>query len=94
MTIPDLEPAQFADMYSQTIAYGLFAARINEPEAKQFTRKDAVWSLPKTNPFLRDLFSQIAGATLDDRIAWAVDDIANLLARSDMAAILERFRQA
>ena len=78
-------------MYSQTIAYGLFAARINEPEAKQFTRKDAVWSLPKTNPFLRDLFNQIAGATLDDRIAWAVDDIANLLARSDMAAILEDF---
>ena len=55
------------------------------------TRKDAVWSLPKTNPFLRDLFNQIAGATLDDRIAWAVDDIANLLTRSDMAAILEDF---
>lgn len=89
--IPDLEPGQFADMYAQTIAYGLFAARVNEPEGKDFTREKAAWTLSRTNPFLRELFNQIAGPGLDERIAWAVDDLANLLARADMAAILEDF---
>ena len=59
--IPDLEPGQFADMYAQTIAYGLFAARVNDPEAKEFSREKAAWTLPKTNPFLKELFNQIAG---------------------------------
>ncbi|MBE0436589.1 MAG: N-6 DNA methylase, partial [Methylomicrobium sp.] len=89
--IPDLEPGQFADMYAQTIAYGLFAARVSEPEDKDFSREKAAWTLPKTNPFLRELFNQIAGPGLDERITWAVDDLANLLSRADMAAILEDF---
>ncbi len=81
-------------MYAQTIAYGLFAARVNEPEAKEFTREKAAWTLPKTNPFLRELFNHIAGPGLDERIAWAVDDLANLLSRADMAAILEHFGES
>ena len=85
-----LTPAQFADMYAQTLCYGLFAARCNATGAG-FTRQSAASQLPKTNPFLRKLFHQIAGPDLDDRIAWAVDQLAQLLARADMGAILETF---
>ena len=88
--IESLTPAQFADMYAQTLAYGLFAARCNAP-AQGFTRQKAASALPKTNPFLRRLFHSIAGPDLDERIAWAVDQLAELLARADMAAILEDF---
>lgn len=91
--IGDLSVDQFADMYSQTIAYGLFAARCNHA-GHGFTRQHAGHELPKTNPFLRKLFNTIAGADLDDRIAWAVDDLAELLARADMEAILEDFGRA
>ena len=88
--IESLTVEQFADMYAQTLAYGLFAARCNA-SAQGFTRQIAASALPKTNPFLRKLFNTIAGPDLDERIAWAVDQLAQLLARADMAAILSDF---
>ncbi|MBA7620135.1 hypothetical protein ES703_27479 [subsurface metagenome] len=89
--IPDLQVDYFADMYAQTIAYGLFAARCTAPENKDFTRQNATYLLPKTNPFLRKLFNTIAGPDLDDRIAWSVDDLAQVLAQADMEAVLKDF---
>lgn len=91
--IADLTVDQFADMYAQTIAYGLFAARCNH-QGSRFSREHAGRELPRTNPFLRRLFNTIAGVDLDNRIAWAVDDLAELLNRADMAAILEDFGKA
>jgi len=89
--IPGLTVSQFADMYAQTIAYGLFAARIGWPGEGQFGRMNAAWLLPKTNPFLRSLFVHMAGPDLPDNIAWLVDDLAQLLAYTEMSAILEDF---
>ena len=87
----DLNSDQFADMYAQTICYGLFAARCAKPDDKPFTRMKAPYLLPKTNPFLRRLFNDIAGPELDARIAWAVDDLAELLNRAEIATILKDF---
>jgi predicted helicase len=89
--IPDLSVEYFADMYAQTIAYGLFAARCTAPDKKDFTRQNAAYLLPKTNPFLRKLFNHIAGPELDDRIAWLVDDLAQVLTQADMEAVLKDF---
>lgn len=87
----DLTPEQFADMYAQTICYGLFAARCNADPTEKFTRQSAGYALPKTNPFLRKMFNYIAGTELDERIVWAVDDLAELLNRTDIEAILKDF---
>ena len=87
----DLSPESFADMFAQTIAYGLFAARCNVKAEGPFIREHAAYDLPKTNPFLRRMFSQIAGPDLDERIVWIVDDLTNLLDRTDMSAILHDF---
>ena len=89
--LPDLTYEQFADMYAQTICYGLFAARCNSKPGAAFTREHAAYDIPKTNPFLRKMFGYIAGPDLDERIVWVVDDLAELLNRSDMAAILQDF---
>ena len=89
--IPDLDEKQFADMFAQTLAYGLFAARIHTPPNKAFTREMAAYNLPKTNPFLRKLFAEIAGINMPDSIAWAVDDIVELLKHADMFEILKDF---
>jgi predicted helicase len=87
----DLTPEQFADMYAQTICYGLFAARCNAGGAERFTRQSAGFALPRTNPFLRKMFNYIAGADLDERIVWAVDDLTELLHHTDMEAVLKDF---
>ncbi|MBM4095007.1 MAG: DNA methyltransferase, partial [Planctomycetes bacterium] len=89
--IPDLDEKQFADMFGQTLAYGLFAARRHAPPDEPFSRKMAAYSLPKTNPFLRKLFAEIAGVDMPDSIAWAVDDVVELLKHADMAEILTDF---
>lgn len=88
--LPNLTPDGFADLYSQTIAYGLFTARCYY-NTKPFKRKKASYAIPKTNPFLRQIFDRIGGINLDERIVWAVDDLAELLNRTDMSAILQDF---
>ena len=45
--IPDLDERQFADMFAQTLAYGLFAARVHVPPGKPFSREMAAYNLPK-----------------------------------------------
>ncbi|MFO7898538.1 MAG: hypothetical protein R6V58_05710 [Planctomycetota bacterium] len=95
--IPDLDKpakaAEFADMYAQTIAYGLFAARCNHTgRPGSFKRLGAAGEIPKTNPFLRTLFNTITGPDLDDEpYAGFVDDLVQLLAYTDMDAVLEEF---
>ena len=89
--IPDLEEKPFADMFAQTLAYGLFAARVHTPPGKDFCREMAAFTLPKTNPFLRKLFSEIAGVDMPETIDWAVDDLVSLLNHADLAAVLKDF---
>ena len=89
--IPDLDEERFADMFAQTLAYGLFAARVHTPPGKDFSREMAAFNLPKTNPFLRKLFSEIAGVDMPETIDWAVDELVDMLNRTDMAAVLRDF---
>ena len=96
--IPDLDlpekTPEFADMFAQTIAYGLFAARCNHDDSQPFKRLGAASAIPKTNPFLRKLFETITGTDLDDEpYAGFVDDLVQLLNHADMEAILEHFGQ-
>ena len=91
--IPDLPVEQFADMFAQTLAYGLFAARVeHEPVRGRFRRLAAAAEIPKTNPFLRRLFATITGPDLDDEpYGGLVDDLTQLLADTDMEAVLAGF---
>ena len=50
--IHDITPKGFADVYAQTIAYGMFAARLHDATLETFTRQEAAELIPKSNPFL------------------------------------------
>ncbi len=90
--LPDLTEEDFADMFAQTLAYGLFSARIMGGGAKHFDRADAQKHIPKTNPFLRDFFYLITGPDLDDEpFAGFVADIVQTLSLTDVYALLENF---
>ncbi|HEX5398620.1 MAG TPA: type ISP restriction/modification enzyme [Verrucomicrobiae bacterium] len=82
---------EFADMFAQTLAYGLFSARAASYGVK-FTREKAQKLIPRTNPFLRTFFEQITGSALDDEpFAGFVEDLIQTLDHADMARILEDF---
>ena len=89
--IHDLTEKQFADIYAQTITYGLFAARLNDTSLENFSRQEAAFLVPKTNPFLLKLFSYIAGPDIDTRIEWIVDELADVFAACDIAELLQTF---
>ncbi len=79
LLISTLTPTDFADMYAQTLAYGLFAARCTLPNATNFSRHTAVDALPRSNPFLVQLFHHVASPTLETNVTYILDDIATLL---------------
>lgn len=89
--IHDIQPKQFADIYAQTIAYGMFAARVHDKELDTFSRQEAAEKIPKSNPFLRKLFQYIAGYDLDHRIVWIVDELADVFRATDVKALLKGF---
>ena len=74
-----LTPDDFADMYAQTLAYGLFAARCILPNGTGFSRHTAAATLPKSNPFLIQLFHHVDSPTLEKNVTYILDDIEILL---------------
>ena len=91
--IHDLTPEGFADIYAQTIAYGMFAARLHDPTPETFSRQEAATLIPKTNPFLRQIFQSIAGYDLDERIAWIVDELAATFRVTNIVTIMGTYSQ-
>lgn len=89
--IHDIKPEDFSDIYAETIAYGMFAARLHDTTLDTFSRQEALELLPKSNPFLRALFGYVAGHDLDDRIAWIIDDLARVFQACDIASIMRGF---
>ena len=94
--IPDLAETskipEFADMYAQTLAYGLFAAWVNHKGLKPFDRQGAAADIHRTNPFLSSLFHELTGPRFDRELyAGYVDDIVRLLAHAEKGAVLEHF---
>ena len=91
MLINDIDNKTFADIYAQTIAYGMFAARYHDPNLATFSRMEAAELIPKSNPFLRKLFQYIAGFDADNNLLWIVDELVNIFLYSDVAQIMQNF---
>ena len=89
--IHTISEREFADIYAQTIAYGLFAARIQNANGSEFNRQKAASLIPQSNPFLRKLFQYVSGYDVDKRIEWIVDALSLVFRHTDMAAVLSNF---
>jgi predicted helicase len=92
--IHDITPKSFADVYAQTIAYGLFAARYHDSTLPTFSRQEAYDLIPKSNPFLKKLFGYIAGLDVDDRIKWIVDDLIQIFLACNVEKMLKDYGKA
>ena len=91
--IQELTPTDCADIYAQTIAYDMFAARLHDDTPEDFSREEAARLIPKTNPFLRQIFNNLAGNDLDERITWVVDDLVTVFAATDIKKIMSSYGQ-
>ncbi len=99
--IPDLadeqQTPQFADLYAQTLTYGLFAARCHHLRFGKgaFDLIKAAQEIPRTNPLLRQLFNAITGLDFDlEPYAGFVNELVAVLDHSAIDTVLEDFGQA
>ncbi|MBU0988121.1 MAG: N-6 DNA methylase, partial [Proteobacteria bacterium] len=87
--ISGLTQEDFADLYSQTVTYGLFAARTRSENS--FNRKLAYDNIPRTIGILRDVFQFVSLGDLPAQMEWIIDDIAEVLAVADVKKLLLQF---
>ena len=95
--VHDLDEGGFADMYAQTIAYGLLSSRITDPEKK--TADDFAAHM-RTNPFLKELMETFlhlggrkgkAGGPGIDFDELGVSDVMELLDDANMEEVVRDF---
>ena len=92
----DIDNDKFADMYSQTIAYGLFTAKIGHaqnPGQFAFNRTTASIYISDRIPFLKGLFDLVLGTDSVSKIHKSIENLIDLFNTIDMTNILENFGQ-
>ncbi len=91
LLVHDLTPEAFADMYAQTLVYGLFVARYHDESPESFTRSKARDLIPISNPFLRHFFDHIAGADFDQRLAYIVNELCEIFQVADIQQLMSQY---
>lgn len=89
--IATLTEKQFADLYAQTVTYGLFAARTRADG--DFNRRLAFDYIPHTIGILRDVFRFISLEEPPKSLHTIVDDIAEILNVADAGKILHEYQR-
>jgi hypothetical protein len=87
--IAGLTPEDFADMYAQTVTYGLFAA--SSRHEGEFNRKAAFDCIPPTIGILRDVFRFISLEEPSEQLSWIIDDISEVLSVANVKKLLHRY---
>ncbi len=84
----DLSIEQFADLYAQTLVYGLFVARYHDESPKTFSRTEARERIPASNHLLQQFFDHIAGANFEKRLSFIVDELCDVFIHADVHALV------
>jgi len=87
--ISSLNLEDFANLFSQTITFGLFAARLRS--SSEFNRFNAFKTIPSTIGILKNIFRFISSNDLPKNMEWIIDDIAELLKNTDVTKIVDNY---
>jgi len=87
--ISGLSEDEFADLYAQTITYGLFAARTRANNS--FNRRLAYSLIPLNIGILRDVFQFISLGKPTEQMEVIIDDIASVLNATNVQSILMQY---
>ena len=92
--VHDLDESDFADMYAQTIVYGLFSARCLDKTPDTFSVEEAISLIPNTNPFLKNMMRDCCAVPQGGGISFdelGVADVVDMFAKVDAAKIAADF---
>lgn len=91
--VHDLSLEAFADIYAQTMVYGLFVARYHDETPDDFSRQEARDLVPASNPLLRHFFDHLVGADFDKRLEHIVNELCEVFCHSDVQALMKEYFQ-
>ncbi len=91
LLVHDLKLEAFADMYAQTLVYGLFVARYYDDSPDTFSRQEARELVPASNPFLRHFFDHIAGPDFDERLSYIVDELCEVFQHANTKKLIDDY---
>lgn len=94
--IHDMTETQFADMYAQTVVYGLFSARCMDDTQEDFSAAEAVDCIPNTNPFLKSLMRECLGSQSRSVLSFdelEIGNVVDLLKHTKTDAIIADFNR-
>jgi len=89
--VHDLTLDSFADMYAQTLVYGLFVARYHDDTPDNFSRQEARDLVPKSNPLLRHFFDHIAGTDFDSRLEHIVNELCEVFTHANIPELMKEY---
>ncbi|MEK7193627.1 MAG: type ISP restriction/modification enzyme [Patescibacteria group bacterium] len=91
LLVHDLTHESFADMYAQTLVYGLFIARYYDNTEKDFSRREAIDLIPASNPFLGHFFDHIAGRNFEKRLGYIVDELCEVFSHANVQELMQEY---
>lgn len=94
--IHDMTEQQFADMYAQTVVYGLFSARCMDTTQDNFSAEEAIDCIPNTNPFLKSLMKECLGSENNTKLSFdelEISNVVDLLRNTRIEAIIQDFNR-
>ena len=92
--LPDLKVKEFSDMYAQTIVYGLFIARYNDPSLENFSKGEAIANLTKESHLLKQFFQHIATSDhLHPTLDATINKLCDLFALTDLRKLLDQYEK-
>lgn len=91
LLVHDLTTDAFADMYAQTLVYGLFVARYYDESKKDFSRQEARDLIPKSNPLLQHFFDHIVGPNFDKRLEYIVNELCEVFSHADVQELMKEY---
>ena len=91
LLVHDLSKDAFADMYAQTLVYGLFVARYHDTTPETFTRQEARDLVPASNPLLRHFFDHIVGPDFDKRLEYIVNELCAVFSHANVQELMRHY---
>ena len=92
--LPDLNIEKFADMYAQTITYGLFIARYNDKSLTSFSRGEALENLSKESVLLKKFFQHIATSdSLHPTLNNSIEKLCKIFSIADLQKLLNQYEK-
>lgn len=91
LLVHDLGNLAFADMYAQTLVYGLFVARFYDESGDSFSRQEARELVPKSNPFLAHFFDHISGVNFEKRLSYIVDELCDVFSHANIPDLMDQY---